>query len=138
MRHRLFYPFVLAIGLSMAASVASAQWYPIPDLEYTNVKCLLSVSDSTIFVGGDNFTLLRSTDNGITWTNVMGNGIAADTPVSAAIYDIKGRCVDNLTGRISAETSSLVWDSSLQPAGIYIVRLKAVNEISQKIVALVR
>ena len=80
MRHRVFCWFVLAVA--QAASVASAQWYAIPDLQYANVKCLLSVSDSTVFVGGDNFTLLRSTDNGLTWTNVMGNGIQADTILS--------------------------------------------------------
>ena len=61
---------------------ALAQWNSIPQLEYTNIKCFLTMNDSTIFVAGDNWTLLRSTDNGTTWTNVMGNGIEADTILS--------------------------------------------------------
>ncbi len=59
-----------------------AQWQKIPDLDYTIVYCMLTTGDSVIFVGGDNGTLLRSPDDGTTWTSVMGNGFWADTVLS--------------------------------------------------------
>ncbi len=59
-----------------------AQWQKIPDLEYTNIYCMLTSGDSIIFVGGDYGTLLRSSDNGSTWTSVMGNGFWVDTVLS--------------------------------------------------------
>ena len=59
-----------------------AQWQKIPDLEYINIYCMLTTSESVVFVGGDYGTLLRSSDNGSTWTSVMGNGFWVDTVLS--------------------------------------------------------
>lgn len=73
---------VLVLALLQGGTTAFAQWSSIPQLDHTNIKCLLTVNDSTIFVAGDNWTLLRSTDNGNTWTNVMGSSIQADTILS--------------------------------------------------------
>ena len=70
--------FVCIIGLNETF----AQWQKIPDLEFTTVYCMLTTSDSIVFVGGDNGTLLRSPDNGSTWTSVMGNGFWVDTVLS--------------------------------------------------------
>jgi hypothetical protein len=63
---------------------ASAQWNEIPQLKYSNIYCILTTNDSTLFVGGDNMLLMRSTDGGSTWTNVMGQGIEVDTVLSLA------------------------------------------------------
>ena len=82
MKSRVLFWFVIVMLLSLGEIEALAQWYAIPQLEYTNIKCFLTVNDSTIFVAGDNWTFLRSTDNGTTWANVMGNGIEADTILS--------------------------------------------------------
>ena len=65
----------------VTVSLLQAQWSPIPQLQYTNIKCFLTVGDSTLFVAGDNWTFLRSTNNGTTWTNIK-NGIQADTILS--------------------------------------------------------
>jgi hypothetical protein len=63
---------------------AFAQWYRIPQLQYTNIYCLLAMGDSTVFVGGDNSVFLRTTDGGSTWTNLITwqNGLEVDTILS--------------------------------------------------------
>ncbi len=71
----------IALFLFTGTGGASAQWSAIPQLQYTNIKCFLTIHDSMIFVAGDNRTLLRSTNNGSTWTSVV-NGIEADTLLS--------------------------------------------------------
>ena len=73
---------IFAIVWIMFSNASSAQWEKIPGLEYTNVYCMLTTSDGVVFVGGDNGTLLRSPDNGSTWTSVMGNGFWVDTVLS--------------------------------------------------------
>jgi photosystem II stability/assembly factor-like uncharacterized protein len=73
---------MFASVVALYANETFAQWSKIPNLEYTDIHCLLATSDSTLFVGGDNATLLRSTDNGSTWTSAMGKGIYADTVLS--------------------------------------------------------
>jgi hypothetical protein len=55
------------------AGTAPAQWNGISQLNYSNIYCMLTTSDSTVFVGGEYGLLKRSTDGGTTWTNVMGN-----------------------------------------------------------------
>ncbi len=72
--------FVIVSAIFLDESFA--QWQKIPDLEYTTVYCMLTTSDSVVFVGGDYGTLLRSPDNGSTWTSVMGNGFWVDTVLS--------------------------------------------------------
>ena len=81
MKTRVLFFCFIAFILSPHGTEALAQWSVIPQLKYTNIKCLLVTDDSTIFVAGDNWTFLRSTDNGTTWTNVM-KGIQADTILS--------------------------------------------------------
>ncbi len=82
MKTRVLFWSVIFMLLSQGGIQALAQWSAIPQLQYTNIKCFLTLNDSTIFVAGDNGTLLRSTNNGTAWTNVMGNGIEADTILS--------------------------------------------------------
>jgi photosystem II stability/assembly factor-like uncharacterized protein len=79
MKSRVGSLVVLAFILSLCETTALAQWQSIPQLAHSNVKCMLTVNDSTILIGGDNWTLLRSTDAGTTWTNVIGNGVGVDT-----------------------------------------------------------
>ena len=57
---------------------AIAQWSEIPQMQYIPVTCILVISDSTLFVGGHQHSLYRSTDGGETWMNVAGE-ITADT-----------------------------------------------------------
>jgi hypothetical protein len=66
------------------AGTASAQWNGISQLQYSKIYCMLTTSDSTVFVGGENMLLMRSTDGGSAWTNVMGNGLEVDTILSLA------------------------------------------------------
>jgi len=82
MKSRILFRFVIVLFLLLYGEEAFAQWDVIPRLMYTSIKCLLTVNDSTIFVAGDNFTFVRSTDNGTTWANVMQNGINVDTILS--------------------------------------------------------
>ena len=56
-----------------------AQWEQIPALSGLPVRCMVVIDDSTLLVGGEWSTLLRSTDNGATWESVWGNGITSDT-----------------------------------------------------------
>ena len=62
-------------------SFTFTQWQSIPRLQHVSIKCMLTAGDSTVFVGGDMATLLRSTDNGISWVNVW-NGLGGDTILS--------------------------------------------------------
>ena len=84
MKTQLIFVLVLAAVLAMSASEASAQWYKIPDLQYTSIYCFLATGDSTVFVGGDNGVFLRTTDAGATWTNLITwqNGLEVDTILS--------------------------------------------------------
>ncbi len=82
MKKYLRFSFVVALFIVLSFSKCFAQWYFIPQLKYTNIYCSLSLGDSTFIVGGDNGTLLKSTDNGNTWSNIMQNGIQADTVLS--------------------------------------------------------
>lgn len=82
MKSSLQFKLILASLFFLYLNEASAQWYSIPQLKYTNIYCTLTVNDSTVFVGGDFGTLLRSSDNGISWTNVYQNVIEADTILS--------------------------------------------------------
>ena len=82
MKARIFFWSCIFLLLSQSGMKLFAQWSAIPQLQYTNIKCFLTVNDSTLFVAGDNGTLLRSTNSGTTWVNVMGNGIEADTILS--------------------------------------------------------
>ena len=82
MKTRVLFWFIISLLLSQGGMKALAQWSAIPQLQYTNIRCFLTVNDSTVFVAGDNMTFLRSTDNGTTWVNVMGDGIEADTILS--------------------------------------------------------
>ena len=70
--------------LFVCAATASAQWSELPSLRYYNIHCMLTTSSNTVFVGGDMALLIRSTDAGSTWTNVMGGGFWADTILSLA------------------------------------------------------
>lgn len=82
MKTRFVLGLILVSVLVLNANEALAQWCSIPDLKYTNIYCFMTANDSTVFVGGDNATLLRSTDNGATWASVMGNGFYVDTVLS--------------------------------------------------------
>jgi photosystem II stability/assembly factor-like uncharacterized protein len=77
-----FFVAIFLLVCAVCINQSSAQWEKIPDLEYVTIYCMLTTSGNTIFVGGDAGTLLRSTDNGSTWTNVMGNGFWVDTVLS--------------------------------------------------------
>jgi photosystem II stability/assembly factor-like uncharacterized protein len=79
-RFILFAVFVACTAVFINEAIA--QWYKIPDLQYSRIWCILTANDSTIFVGADNGTLLRSTDDGTTWMNVVGNGLYVDTVLS--------------------------------------------------------
>lgn len=78
-RIQFFFIFLLIILFS---NKVSAQWSEIPDLRYTNIYCILTTEDSAVFIGGDNGMLLRSTDLGLNWENIMGNGFWVDTVLS--------------------------------------------------------
>lgn len=79
MKSKIGSLLVISLILSLFETTVLAQWQSIPQLAHSNVKCMLTVSDSTILIGGDNWTLLRSTDEGTTWTNVIGTGVIPDT-----------------------------------------------------------
>ena len=87
MSNRLRIFVVLIWVVFGSACRLSAQWYQFPDLKYTNIYCMITVGDSTVFVGGDNATLLRTTDNGNSWKSVMGGSMYADTILSLAYGD---------------------------------------------------
>ena len=80
--------FVLFVACAVCASVpvdeAFAQWYKIPQMQYSRIWSIITTNDNTIFVGADNATLLRSTDGGLTWTNLATwqNGLESDTVLS--------------------------------------------------------
>ena len=76
MLSRLFFLFLLPTCPTLS------QWQQIPSLVGVPVTCMITTDDSTILVGGMMGTLLRSTDNGTTWTSVWGNGISIDTILS--------------------------------------------------------
>jgi photosystem II stability/assembly factor-like uncharacterized protein len=82
MKSRFLFGLLLTSVLLTGSHNAFAQWNNIPDLQFRNIHCFLSAKDSTIFVGGDNATFLRSTNGGTTWTNIMGNGMYVDTVLS--------------------------------------------------------
>lgn len=76
----LFISIVLFVFVVNTNDVA-AQWYQIPQMQYVPVTCFLVISDSTLFVGGQQHSLYRSTDGGETWVNTSGE-IPADTILS--------------------------------------------------------
>ena len=78
----LFGLIVLSIFV-VRTNDAVAQWYKIPQMQYTPVTCFLITSDSTLFVGGYFHSLYRSTDGGETWVNTAGQ-IPVDTILSLA------------------------------------------------------
>ena len=80
MKTRVFCFIILLF--STGGNEILSQWNQIPDLAYVPVTCMVTVGDSTILVGGQMGTLLRSIDNGATWTSVWGNGISIDTILS--------------------------------------------------------
>lgn len=82
MKSRLLSWLLFLFLLARCETEAVAQWYAIPQLKYTSIYCFLTTNDSTAFVGGDNALLRRSTNNGSTWTSVIGNGISVDTVLS--------------------------------------------------------
>jgi len=82
MKWLLRLSLILVSVISLSFNETSAQWYLIPQLKFTNIYCSLSLGDSTFLIGGDNGTLLRSTDNGTTWNSIMQNGIQVDTVLS--------------------------------------------------------
>ena len=73
----LFGLIILSIFV-LSTNDAVAQWSEIPQMQYIPVTCILVISDSTLFVGGHQHSLYRSTDGGETWINVAGE-ITADT-----------------------------------------------------------
>ncbi len=76
---------IAVVGLQAGKS-AQAQWYSIPQLQSIPVTSFLVTSDSTLFVAGYYHSLYRSTDNGDTWVNVIGQ-IPADTILSLGAAD---------------------------------------------------
>jgi photosystem II stability/assembly factor-like uncharacterized protein len=82
MKRRILLSLVLVLFFMVYSNDVYAQWYQISQLKYTNIYCMLTANDSSVFVGGDNGTLLRSVDAGSTWTNIMGNGFWVDTVLS--------------------------------------------------------
>jgi hypothetical protein len=74
----------ILLTLLVCAATASAQWSELPSLRYNNIHCILTTSSNTVFVGGEMALLIRSTDGGSTWTNVIGHGFWADTILSLA------------------------------------------------------
>lgn len=75
---KLIYCITIAVVGLQAGESAKAQWYSIPQLQNIPVTRFLAASDSTLFVAGYYHSLYRSTDNGDTWVNVIGE-IPADT-----------------------------------------------------------
>jgi len=86
MKKRIIFGITVAAVFAISTNDAFAQWYNIPQLRYSRVWSIMATNDSTIFVGADNATLLRSTDGGITWNNLITwqNGLEADTILSLA------------------------------------------------------
>ncbi|HTY11823.1 MAG TPA: T9SS type A sorting domain-containing protein [Bacteroidota bacterium] len=82
MKTRSLCSLLFVIGFFVCSHGAFAQWNIIPDLRFTNIYCFLAVNDSTVLAGGDNMVLMRSTNGGTSWTNIMGNGISVDTVLS--------------------------------------------------------
>ena len=84
MRTRFVFALIMASFLALTTNDAMAQWYKIPQLQYSRIWSIISTNDSAVFVGADNGTLLRSTDGGLTWTNLATweNGLEADTILS--------------------------------------------------------
>ena len=73
----LFGISILSI-FALNTNDAVAQWSEIPQMQYIPVTSILAISDSTLFVGGYQHSLYRSSDVGETWVNVAGE-ITADT-----------------------------------------------------------
>ncbi|OYV84934.1 MAG: hypothetical protein B7Z63_06200, partial [Ignavibacteriae bacterium 37-53-5] len=70
----------------MGGSSTDAQWVSMPQLQNFPVACFLATSDSTLFVGGYYHSLYKSTDDGDTWVNTIGE-IWADTITCLASSD---------------------------------------------------
>jgi photosystem II stability/assembly factor-like uncharacterized protein len=77
-----FFATILVLIWAVFLNESFAQWQKIPELEYTTIYCMLTATDNTVFAGGDYGTFLRSTDDGSSWTNVMGNEFWVDTVLS--------------------------------------------------------
>jgi len=84
MKPRFLMFVVCAVCTTGCINEAFAQWYEIPQMQYSRIWSIITTNDSTVFVGADNATLLRSTDGGLTWTNLATwqNGLEADTILS--------------------------------------------------------
>ncbi len=84
MKNRFILGLISVLSAFVAVDETSAQWYKIPQLQYSNIYCLLATGDSTVFVGGNNFVFLRTTDGGSTWTNLLmgSTGLEVDTVLS--------------------------------------------------------
>ena len=83
MKSRFLFLFILLLLLSQGST---AQWYVIPELQYAAITCLMVTNDSTVFVGGHQGLLLRSTDAGRSWENVWGANLG-DTVLSLGSGD---------------------------------------------------
>lgn len=82
MRKKYLLSFILILLFITGGKETFAQWQEIPNLQYAQIYSFLTIRDSLVFVGGDNALLLRSTDAGSAWQNVMGNGFYIDTVLS--------------------------------------------------------
>ena len=79
MKKRLVVGIILFLFCSAGAGRAFAQWSPISMLKYARITGILILNDTTVFAGGFSGPFVKSTDAGISWTQVVPNGMGTDS-----------------------------------------------------------
>jgi len=125
-----FFPTILVFGAWMlAASAVQAQWTVLkafPSLVTSIYFLDQQGSPTTGFVGIENSTIWRTTDNGVTWNQVTSPATATRSEVTAFTFRtaLQGWCsvrdVFNISGAIWETTDGgLTWNSVFSP-GVFV------------------
>ena len=79
MKKHLVLGIILFLFCSAGAGRAFAQWSPISMLKYARITGILILNDTTVFAGGFSGPFVKSTDAGVSWTQVVPNGMGTDS-----------------------------------------------------------
>ena len=89
-------------------------------------------------IAPENFVLNAAYPNPFNPSTTVSYGVISDGIVNISVYDINGRMVEELVNEYSSiDDYTIIWDASMQPSGVYFIKMISGEFMStQKVILL--